>query len=389
MGIKVLGNVIEPGLGDLGSLVSKKALDLFGKITGFGDYAISSNSLISAPMTGGPPLSGPPGIRVRDKEFVKFITVAGQGTFKKLEKFFINPSNPKLFPKLSIKAQLYQQYKLHGMIVYLESTCSESISTSGGNMSIPSIIVATSYNLQEQEFGNESTMLNSYFSCDKRVNKDLIHPIECDRQQMLSDILFTWAKSPVSGFVRDPNLQDIGLLQVAQIGGNQTQPFVAYKMYVEYDVEFFKPIINATIKLEDHYQLTSNVTGDMFSGGKLTTSSTSDSFEQQMYTIALNVITFDASVYGTFEMEYVGYYSISTAATGASYTLGGNASALSIFNGDTTDTCTTFGTGSVPVHVSKIAVTLAGGGTITISDVSAANWSKADVFISSLDVLNN
>jgi hypothetical protein len=386
-GIKFLGDAIEPGLGTLGSLVTKKAMDWFGKVTGFGDYTVKSNSLIANP-TGGPPLFGTPGFRVRDKEFVKFIKVPSNGNFKVVDKFWLNPSNPVLFPKLSIKAQLYQLYKMHGMIIYLESCCSESITTTGGDMSIPTALVCTKYNLKEKDFANESQMMNSFFCSDKRINKDLYHPIECDASQAQVDKLYTWAHDPEVGFTRDPNLQDMGATLVAFVGGQQTTEFKAYKMYVDYDVEFFKPIYNTQPELSDHYKLTACVAGQMFDGVDVTTSSSSYSDPQKLYSVAGNVITFNDNVYGLFEITYQGYYSLLGVTAGFAPTLAGGVSALTLYNNGTASDINNIGDTSL-VLFRKIAVNVKGGGTITLTDVSGINWTRADVFIESLENLSN
>jgi hypothetical protein len=386
-GITDLGNLIRPGLGTLGGLVTKKAMDWFGKVTGFGDYTIRNNSLISNP-TGGPPSFGGTGSRKVVKEFVKFVECWSDGSFHIVDRFFLNPSNPVLFPKLSIEAQLWQMYKMHGCIVYLESACSESITTVGGNMSVPTFLVCSKYNLKEKSFVNESQMMNSFFCSDKRVNKDLYHPIECDPSQQQVDKLYTWANTPQPGFTRDPNLENMCEISIASVGGYHTNRFKAYKMYIECDIEFFKPIYNTQPELNDHYQLATPVSGDMLSGSTLTDTSTTSGDPQKSYTVSGNVITFDSGVYGNFEMELSAQYSTPTVSGGGLPTFSSTITPLNIYSNDTTYIRTNGGD-ITQDFIMKFAFAVNGGGTVTISDVVPAAWTSGDFFIQSLSHLSN
>lgn len=390
-GLGVIGNLIEPGLGNLADAVSTKAMDLFGKITGFGDYTVEANSLVAHPGSVEPPPSkfGDGSIRIKGTDFVGFVKVKAisGGNFQKIARYWISPSNVHLFPKLSIKAQMYQKAIMHGLIIRLVSTCSESITTPNGQMSIPTMLACTKYNTKEADFENESQFLNSFFCSDARVNKDFMHPVECDRSTQPTNVIMLWPQRPLVGAVRDSQFENLGVLELAQVGGSQTSEFVAYKMYADYDCELIQPLVRHSASLSDHYKLTAIGNGVNFSNITPTSSSTSYSSWQPLYSITGNVITFPDDVYGEFEIEYNGYYSAPTAVVGGAWTLGGNCTAVSLYNNDTTAAVWTFGT-TTSIAISKIAVKVTGGGTVTIGDMTSTNWQRADLFIDSIEVEN-
>ena len=388
-GVKLIGDMIEPGLGTLGDVVTRKAMDLFGKITGFGDYDVKVNSLIADPTNANPlPAKfGDGSIRKRGTDFIKFVKVKAGGAFKLDDTFFISPSNPKLFPKLSIEAQLYQKSILHGAIIRLESACSESISTNNGDMSIPTLIVAALYNLKESDFQDEVEMLNTYLCSDKRVNKDFLHPIECDRSQQPTNVLLNWAQLPLPGYVRDPQFENLGKLFVAHIGGTQSSDFTAYKMYIDYDVEFLQPIVRKTIQMEDHYQSTSLVSGNNLGAGVMTSSSTSKSFYEPLYTISGNTITFNDSAYGNFEVGVYVSHSSGTAGTGGTWTKSGLITDLNVYKGDTVAQITT-GTNTSTAHFSCYSFKVKGAGSVTLADMAGINNPVVDIYIESQPISN-
>jgi len=390
-GLGLLGNLVEPGLGNIADLVSTKAMDLFGKITGFGDYTVEANSLVANPGSFEPPPSkfGDGSIRIKGTDFVQFLKIKAisGGNFQHLGRYWVSPSNVNLFPKLSIKAAMYQKAIIHGCIIRFESTCSESISTTGGQMSIPTLMACTKYNTKEGILRNESEFLNSFFCCDKRVNKDFLHPMECDRSVQPTNVIMLWPRKPLVDAVRDSQFENLGVLELAQVGGAQTSDFVAYKMYADYDVELLQPLIRSSAPLSDHYKLTTIANGANFTGVTPTSSSTSYGSYQPEYTITGNVITFNDNVYGDYEVEYDAYYSVATAVVGGAWTAGGNCSAVTLYNNDSSASMWTFGT-TTQIAVSKYAVKVSGGGTLTIGDMTATNWLRADLFIDSIDVQN-
>jgi hypothetical protein len=385
----MLGDLVEPGLGRIGDMVSSKAMDLFGKITGFGDYTVTQNSLVADPNNSSPlPAKfGDGSIRKRGTDFVKFVTIKAGGTFQLDDTFFISPSNPKLFPKLSIESQLYQKAIIHGCIIRFESACSESITTTGGDMSIPTLIACTLYNLKEADFQDEVEMFNTYFCSDKRVNKDFVHPLECDRSHQPTNVLLNWAQVPLPGYVRDPQFENMGKLFVAHIGGTQSTAFKAYKMYVDYDVEFLEPIVRKTIQMEDHYLCATNAPGHILDVGVATSSSTIKGYYEPLYTISGNTITFNDSAYGQFEIEYIGYYSAATVAAGGVWSKTGAITETNVYNGDTVAQITTTASSSV-VHVTKYSFKVKGSGTVSVTDMAATNFSKGEFFIESQSLTN-
>jgi len=391
LGANVLGELVLPGSGKVLGNLSSRAMDYFGKITGWGDYFVRHNSLMAgaAPMQGAK--FGSSSVRIRDTEWVKTVvtptSAAGGAAFTLNSKYYINPSNAKLFPKLAVRAQQFQKWKLHGMVVYLDSICSKSVSTTTGNLSMPQVLMLTQYNLSEKEATNKSQVLNSFFGNSRAVNEDLIHPIECDPAQRAAEVMYLWPTDALPGVVRDAKLENAGYITLFTQGGQQTTAFDSYNMRIEYDIELLQPFVRTQMQVSDHWERTV-ATGTFAANATLQSTSTSYGDPQGPYEIAGNVITFDDSVFGNFELELYALYSGSVSTFETVPTLGGNATALSILYGDTASSFSTSGYSGAQHHY-KLAFKVVGGGTVTFATPNATTYTSGDYFLQSLEHLSN
>lgn len=386
-GAAVLADTFYPGTGFAARDITSSAMDYFGKITGWGDYHISKNSIMSGDQ-GLKPKFGDSNYRVRDTEFVRFVVTPSTTSFTPILNLHINPSNPVLFPKLSIKAGQYQKWVCHGMIIYLDSTCSEAITTAAtGNMSIPTLMAVTTYNMIEKQPANSSSLLNSFFANSNRVNKDLVHPIECDPAQRAMEIMFTWAGRPLDLQARDPRFENLGKFFLATQGGQQTTAFQSHTMRIEYDIELIQPIVHTQLDVVDHYEQTA-ITGVLESDWVIQTSSTTYGNPQKPYTFSANRITFDESVYGAYRIGIVGVYTVGSPGFMVIPTPGGNCSALNVINNDTSPGYSTNGA-ALTFHQLSYHFMVNGGGYVDIPAMGAANFSRADIFIESMEELSN
>jgi len=381
-----ISNMYLPGTGPIVSTVSKTAMDWFGRITGFGDYNIQSNSVISdqGRSLGEPkPVFGHGGIRKKFREFVRDVTVHTDGTFKQLFRTVVNPSNINLFPGLSIEAQKYQQYFIHGCVIELESTCSKSVTLTDGKMAIPTVILSATYDNQLDDPENPQQVMNTYFTTSRPVNEDMYHPLECDPSQRQTGILTLWNGS--GNEQSQDNLKNLCTLRAWSVGGSQTVGFVAYRMYINYDVEFLKPWLPKKIpRFSDDYTLSIPLTGDTFGAlRKLDKYSTTYGWSERPYSITGNVITFGDTMYGSVMICYTSGATVATIPDAQAPVLGGGAVLENIYDENTVALVTNMdGVTAAKYSFLNLSVKISGGGTITFDEISDTNWDYGELVIS-------
>jgi len=383
--LSTLSDVFYPGSGAIVRKVSKGALGAFAKLTGWGDYEIQENSIIAHPNVTAPvPVFGHGGMRIKDQEYVGVLKVHSDGSFHGVADFFLNPRNQRLFPKLSVIASQYQQFCIHGMVIRFESLCSESVSNTTSNMSIPTFIVMTQYDVNGATPTNDREMLNAFFANSSRINKDFLHPIECSPSTRPAEVLYCDRVAHNSS-IRDQNLSNLGRVWIASQGGNHTTAFGAYRMYVEYDIELIKarPILQAQI--DDVFAGSAPATGKPL-GSTITMETSSSDYGvpsgDLIYSIKDNVLTFDPLFTGDIQLTWYAYYSVATSNTMA-FTLGTGITAKNIFQSGTQPGYGNYGETTTMWFLTK-AISVAGGGTVTLADVTSSNFAMSQFMIETL-----
>jgi hypothetical protein len=224
LGGNALGNFLAPGVG--GGL-GAAAGGAISQILGFGDYSVMSNTLQHAPMFG----RGSRSLRVKNREYVGDIT--GSTTFN-LTSYMINPGNKILFPWLSGLAQSYQQYRIKGMIFYYNSTSANALNST--NTALGTVLMATNYDLNEQNYNTKAEMQASYFCNSFKPSEDGIHALECDPSQRPIDVMYV--DQTGEGNIQTA-MYDHGNFQIATDGMQASA--VIGQLWVSYDIELLKP----------------------------------------------------------------------------------------------------------------------------------------------------
>lgn len=380
-GLGLLGDGLLPGSGALARMIAPKAMDLFSKITGFGDYTLEQNSLVAHPeVKAPPPVFGDGSIREKGSEFVGIINTAPTSDFRKLDHFLISPSNPKLFPKFSQKAALFQKNVIHGLIFRFESLCSESFTGGTSNMAIPNIAAVTSYDVTAEDPVNLSEVLNTFFNSGSRVNKDFLHPVECDPKMRTVTVLDNWSKKRGETETRDARFSNLGNLILCGYGGQQSSPFPAYKMFVEYDIELIMPIIRKGVVLSDMFKCSAPETGKPLAGVTMDSDSTEYGYPEKPYDVYDNTIVFSPYCYGDFEITVLVKYTSGASTVTLAQSVSGNAAYLNYYDGDSTYYFSNYGESSLN-WINSTAVRVTGGGTITISNIPSLNWKSTELLI--------
>jgi hypothetical protein len=213
-----------------GSQVGRKAGAYISKITGMGDYKVSSNTLLS----NGPPQFGGSARKVRicHREFLG--TVDGSIEFN-LNTYKINPGEPSTFPWLSGLASRFTQYTLKGLIFEYVSTSAVALNST--NTALGSVVMATQYNSYDAAFTSRLEMDNHEFTTSCPPSEHSIHPVECDVSE--TPFRVHYVRNYAQTGNADERLYDWGKFSIATVG-MQAAATIG-ELWVSYDIEFEKP----------------------------------------------------------------------------------------------------------------------------------------------------
>lgn len=224
----------------VGGIIGK---GLRGLITGFGDYKIEGNSLMSP--------NGPPSIVnsnngnfviIRHREYLQDIT--STTTFIN-SVFPINPGDTTTFPWLSAVASSFEEYELRGMIFEFRSTSSDALLAAAAGTSLGVVVMATEYDSLEPDFTDKHAMENHMYACSSKPSISFIHPIECSRSQTPITKLYVRTNGLLPNGA-DLRFYDLGKFQIAT-QGMQVDGGVLGELWVTYEVALTKPhMINTT-----------------------------------------------------------------------------------------------------------------------------------------------
>jgi len=242
MGQRV-GNILGKPYGRLGAEAGR----LFRHLTGFGDYKVSRNSLV--PGSDSLPTFGNTlaGTRVTHREFLfDVITSALPGQFS-IETIPIQPALLGSFPWLSASAENYQEYRLNGCVYEFKSNSYNALAST--NTASGTVVMTTNYNVLDPQFTNKFTMEQSQFTCSDKPSNHLLHPIECNKLETPTSILYTRSSQSLNG---DNRLYDWGNFNIATVGMQGISTNIG-ELWVTYDITLLKPKLSATSDVADHY----------------------------------------------------------------------------------------------------------------------------------------
>lgn len=223
---------------------ANKAADWFQRVTGFGDYQVSGNTLMT---DNAPPMfqASGMGVRICHREYLGEIN----GSTELVNSVYsINPGLAETFPWLSQMTYNFEQYKMHGLIFEFRSTSADALNST--NTALGTVMMATDYDVYDAAFSTKSEFAQNMFTCTGPPSKTMMHPIECD-PQTLPTKLFYIRHGNEGDDGRDLRFSDIGNFQLATIG-MQAAANIG-ELWVTYDVELIKPQQTAREAFSDHF----------------------------------------------------------------------------------------------------------------------------------------
>lgn len=233
---------------------------MLAKIAGFGDYKVSTNSLIGEGQSPAVMHSGSDVTIVRHREYIMDIVSSPTANTFLNQTFNINPGFESSFPWLAPIAQQFEQYTIRGMVYEFKTLFADAIASSQANSSVGGVIMATDYNVLNNPFSTKQQMDNTQYTTSCKPSVSFYHPIECAPGSMPTNQLFVRSGQPPNG--GDLRLFDLGQFQIASFGIAATS-VVLGELWCTYEIEFSKPINKGATAnvLSDHYQLVSAASG--------------------------------------------------------------------------------------------------------------------------------
>lgn len=229
--------------GKAGSFLGAAAARGVGKIFGWGDYEIKTNSLIGGGGLNSSLQIIPKGdgtTRIMYREYLGDVFTSSVAGAFLARSFPINPGQIDTFPWLAPIAMQYDQWTPMGIVFEFRSTSSDYTAT----QALGSVIMATEYDALDAVFPNKQEMLNSAYSQEAKPTDRMLHGVECDPGQNPQRIFYTrgskhnvdYPTLPAGSSIRD---YDLGNFVVATQGGT-TASLNLGSLYVYYDIIFRK-----------------------------------------------------------------------------------------------------------------------------------------------------
>lgn len=244
-GLTALGEAVGDtfgitGGGALGGRLGKK----LGELTGLGDYKVNQNSLMGL-VTGGTSAGGVPRVQniggrviVNHREYIKDITAS---TDFALESFDINPGLRKTFPWLADVAACYEQWRPLGIVLAFETHSADALNST--NTALGSLILSSNYNSTAPEYKTQKEMLNTEYTTSTKPSCSVLHPLECAPSENPQRIFYVRSSTDTPD--NSQLWYDLCKTQIATIGMQNSSPMPNIgKLYISYEIEFMKPVLN-------------------------------------------------------------------------------------------------------------------------------------------------
>lgn len=222
--------------GPIGATLGRAAGDMLAKVTGFGDYKVSQNSLYMGSPVPTFAQSGT-GMEVVHREFIK--DIVGSVGFN-IEDLHINPGIAETFPWLSTIAKGFEEYEMKGLLFEYRPSSGSAVSSTSA--SLGTVIFATDYNCIKEDFTTKQEMESYQFSVSTVPFVAMTHPIECARRSNVLDNLYVRTGPAPAG--TDQRFYDLGSFQFATQG--MQSAYTVGELWVTYHVSLKKPRIDKT-----------------------------------------------------------------------------------------------------------------------------------------------
>nr|WAX26094.1 MAG: capsid protein [Army ant associated crucivirus 1]WAX26096.1 MAG: capsid protein [Army ant associated crucivirus 1] len=254
--------IFAPAASAFGGFLGQK----FKDVTGYGDYTVRQNSLLSGSVPSvGNPSNSVNGTTISHKEFLGDVITSGTAGNFSISSFVLNPANPQCWEWLAQIAVNYEEWKPEGILFYFKTTSTDALSST--NTALGQVTIATNYNPYNAAFTSLAEM-QSYEYCTNGVpSEDLVHMIECDpREGAIATYYMSSVNSAANAGLQDQRFNTLGTTYIATSGFQAASVNIG-QLWVTYQVTLLKPKLYQSLGLADDYLqvISTNVT-DSFNG---------------------------------------------------------------------------------------------------------------------------
>lgn len=227
--------------GPAGSAVGAKVGAGVSRVVGFGDYHIKANSIVKG-VQGSSPVTlsfqgADRGLRVRHRVYLGDVT--GSSAFS-ITKIPINPGLSESFPWFSQVANMFECWKVHGLIYEFRSTSAAALNST--NTALGAVLLATQSNPYRAEFSDKVEMANHDMVSTGSPVDQIIHGVECDPAELPTRLLYVRNNGVQDE--QDKRLYDLGDFYIATVGMQAAA--VIGELWCEFDIELLKPRFDGT-----------------------------------------------------------------------------------------------------------------------------------------------
>lgn len=210
------------------------------KIAGFGDYRVTSNSIMGEGNSPPAMHSNNSNMIIRHREYVSDVVSSSSANTFKNDVYPIQPGLLDSFPWLAVIAQNYQEYRIKGMVYEFKTLSSDmAISSGNSNQYLGGVVLATNYDVVAPNFANKQAAENTQYTTSAKPSCSFYHPIECAPLRGGQGILYTRAAAAPAN--SDLRLYDLGNLNVISFGIAGTSVTLG-ELWCTYEIEFLKAI---------------------------------------------------------------------------------------------------------------------------------------------------
>lgn len=281
----------------IGSQLGSSAGSLISKITGFGSYHVSKNTIITNSIPQFQNRAGDGSIRLKHKEFIADVKSSPTpGTFLPIT-YALSASDANTFPYLSQLAINFEEFAFEGL-VFEYITSSGSLSTTG---QLGTVVGAVQFNSLAQAYLNKQQMEASTFGQSTVASQSCLFPVECDAMQTPSNGIFYNSRPGITNVNNDKRWSQLGNFTIATVGMPLASETVG-ELYVSYDCVLMKPIlIQDSGSLADHWIASTGIVAPTnYFGTNAVLTAQSDNFTS----LTPTTITFNPSFQGKVQVSY-------------------------------------------------------------------------------------
>lgn len=213
----------------------------FKDITGYGDYNVRKNTILSGTVPSlGNASSHPDGMTISHREYLgDVITSPTAGAFS-IASYNLNPSDPQTWEWLAQMAGNYEEWVPEGIVFYFKSTSGDALNST--NTALGTVIMATNYNPYNRAFTTKAEMESYEFCSNGSPSSDLMHAIECDPHEGAIPVYFmnTFMIDKTKSASMDARFGTLGTFYIATTGFQGTKVNIG-ELWVTYQFTFLKP----------------------------------------------------------------------------------------------------------------------------------------------------